>query len=397
VVFLGLLGLSIAIGWLLWTLRPAAPGPLRLTKIAYSDLPGWQKSDPRPAVAAFLRSCAQISAQKPGDSMGGAGYAGRMSDWNAACDGARARFTNAAQARAFFEHWFGAVAVSAGDERDGLFTGYYEPQLNASRTQHGTFQTPVYSVPDDLVSVDLGAFRAKLHGEHIAGRVEKNRLVPYDARAAIDAKGLPRAHVLFYADDPVAVFFLHIQGSGRARFEDGTTERVIYAAQNGQPYTPIGHTLIARHALARENASLQSIRAWLRSHPTAAREVMETDASYVFFKEEPVGDPSLGAQGAQGAALTPNASLAVDPRLHAFGVPFYVSTTLPDGHSLRSLYIAQDIGGAIHGPVRADLFFGFGPAAEAIAGQMKQKGRLYALLPKACVDRLESQSDYPEP
>ncbi len=210
-------------------------------------------------------------------------------------------------------------------------------------------------------------------------------------------KDWPSASVLFYADDPVAVFFLHIQGSGRARFEDGTTERVIYAAQNGQPYTPIGYTLIARHALTRENVSLQSIRAWLRSHPAAAREVMETDASYVFFKEEPVGDPTLGANGAQGAALTPNASLAVDPRLHALGVPFYVSTTLPDGRPLRSLFIAQDIGGAIVGPVRGDIFFGMGPKAEAIAGQMKQKGRLYALLPKTCADRLEPQSDYPEP
>lgn len=387
----------MAIGWLLWTLRPVAPGPLRLTKIAYGDLPGWQKSDPRLALAAFLRSCAHITTLKPGDPMGGAGYAGHVSDWSAACGAARTPFDNAAQARAFFELWFAAVSVSAGDEREGLFTGYYEPQLNASRTRHGAFQTAVYGVPDDLVSVDLGAFRAKLRGEHIAGRVEKNRLVPYDARAEIDTKGLPHARVLFYADDPVAVFFLHIQGSGRARFEDGTTERVIYAAQNGQPYTPIGHTLITRHALARENVSLQSIRAWLRSHPAASREVMETDASYIFFKEEAVGDPTLGAKGAEGAALTPDASLAVDPRLHAFGVPFYVSTTLPDGRSLRALYIAQDIGGAIRGPVRGDLFFGIGPKAEAMAGQMKQTGQLYALLPKACVDRLEYQSDYPEP
>ena len=329
--------------------------------------------------------------------MGGAGYAGHVSDWTAVCSAAHTRFNSADQARAFFEHWFAPVSVSAGDQRDGLFTGYYEPQLNASRTRHGAYQTAVYSVPDDLISVDLGAFRAKLHGEHIAGRVENNRLIPYDARAGIDTKGLPHARVLFYADDPVAVFFLHIQGSGRVRFEDATTERVVYAAQNGQPYTPIGRTLIARHALAREDVSLQSIRAWLHAHPGAAREVMETDASYVFFKEEPIGDPSLGAKGAQGAALTPNASLAVDPRLHALGVPFFVSATLPDGKPLRSLFVAQDMGGAIRGPVRGDLFFGIGPNAEAMAGQMKQKGRLYALLPKVCADRLPSHSEYPDP
>lgn len=373
-------------------MRPPTAGPLRLTKTTFAALPGWNRSDPRAALSAFLRSCAALAKENAGAPMGGAGYAGTVGDWRAPCQAAE---TQKASARAFFQHWFVPIEVSAGRVRNGLFTGYYEPQLNASRTRHGRFQIPVYGVPDDLISVDLGAFRPNLRGEHIAGRVQDNRLVPYATRAEIDANGLPGAHVLFYAGDPVAVFFLHIQGSGRVRFEDGTEKRVSYAAQNGQPYTPIGRTLIDRRALTRENVSLQSIRAWLLSHPAAAKAVMETDASYVFFKEEPIGDARLGAKGAEGVPLTPGASLAVDARLHALGVPYYLSTTLPDAKPLRRLFIAQDIGGAIRGPVRGDIFFGFGKDAETLAGQMKQQGRLFVLLPKTVAARLAPRTDYP--
>jgi membrane-bound lytic murein transglycosylase A len=122
---------------------------------------------------------------------------------------------------------------------------------------------------------------------------------------------------------------------------------------------------------------------------------METNASYVFFKEEPVGDPTLGAMGAEGVALTPGASLAVDARLHALGVPFFVSTTLPDAKPLQALFVAQDIGGAIRGSVRGDIFFGFGAEAEKLAGAMNHAGRLYALLPKSVAARLEVKTDYP--
>jgi membrane-bound lytic murein transglycosylase A len=327
------------------------------------------------------------------DAAAAMGYAGDIADWRAPCHAAQA--TRAAEARAFFEHWFVPVRIGAGDVKDGVFTGYYEAELSASRTRHGAFQTPVYGTPDDLVSVDLGAFRATLRGERIAGRVLEGRLVPYATRAEIDAEGLPRAPILFYADDPIAVFFLHIQGSGRVRFDNGSWERVNYAAQNGQVYTSIGRTLKLRGALKPAEISMQSIRAWLGAHPSAARQVMGTNASYVFFKEEPLGDPALGATGTEGVALTPGASLAVDTRLHALGVPFFVSTTLPDGEPLQRLFVAQDSGGAIRGPVRGDLFFGFGSEAERLAGAMNQTGRLYALLPKEVAARLGGKTDCP--
>jgi membrane-bound lytic murein transglycosylase A len=253
-------------------------------------------------------------------------------------------------------------------------------------------------MPDDLVQVDLGDFRDALRGDRIAGRVVDHRLVPYDTRAQIDAKGLDYAHVLFYSDDPVAVFFLHIQGSGRVTLDDGRTLRVAYAGQNGWPYTPIGRALIEENALPREHMSMQAIRTWMTAHPADARRVMEIDKSFVFFKTSPVGDPSLGAEGAEGVPLTAGASLAVDNTLHALGVPVFLSATAPDPDSsqpeltFNRLLVAQDMGGAIRGPVRGDVFWGFGPQAESIAGRMKSTGKLYVLLPKPVAARVNTAS-----
>jgi membrane-bound lytic murein transglycosylase A len=370
-----LLAFAIAglVGWIFLPHKVAPAQKLTLSPIAFGDIPGWNQSDPGAALAAFKRSCAVLLKQPPGTALGA--YAGQVSDWQAVCK--LASNADAKAARAFFANNF--VAEEAGGE--GLFTGYYEPLLHGSRTRHGTYQTPVYGVPADLISVDLGLFSPEWKGERVAGRLSEQHLVPYPTRAQIDARP-PVARVLFYGDDPVAVFFLHIQGSGRVVLDDGSIVRVAYAGQNGRPYTPIGKTLIRSGALPSDKVSMQSIRAWLKSNPGAAQHVMETDQSFVFFKESAVGDASLGANGAQGVALTPMASIAVDLRLHVMGTPMFIDTTTPDGHALQSLFIAQDTGGAIRGPVRADIYFGFGGRAADLAGEMKSTGHLYVLLPK---------------
>ena len=388
--------------WLLWQLLHPTPGPLRLEPVTFASLPGWQQADPGPALAAFGRSCAAL-AKKPGEApMAGAGYAGTVGDWQGVCAALPSSPLAPAAARAWFEDYFRPVRVSAGRVEDGLFTGYYEPQLAASRTRRGAYQTPVYGLPGDLITIDLGQFRQALKGTRLAGRLKGRRLVPYPDRAEIDAKGLAKAPVLFWAKDPVAVFFLQIQGSGRAVFDDGSVARVAYAGQNGQPYTAIGRTLIAMGAISREQVSLQSIRAWLVAHPAEARKVMESDASFVFFRLMPLVDPVLGANGSEGVPLTPGASLAVDAKLHALGVPVYVAATAPDADAAKPdrpfdrLLIAQDTGGAISGSVRGDVFWGFGKAAEAIAGRMKAHGTMYVLLPKPLAARLGAGKDYPE-
>jgi membrane-bound lytic murein transglycosylase A len=362
---------------------PPQPSGLRLVKVSFSQLPQWRADAAAPT--SFQRGCAVLMARPDSAAMGGAGYAGSVGDWRPACTAAAG-----GEARDFFARNFTPYAVQGGE---ALFTGYYEPEIRGSRRRQGAFQTPVYGLPSDLVRADLGQFNAKFQGEHISGRVEGHALLPYADRARINASGVANAPVLFYTDDPIAFFFLQIQGSGRVAFDDGTRARVGYAGENGQPYTAIGRSLIADGSLTREEVSLQSIRAWLKAHPDRARAVMETNRSYIFFSETALDDPGLGPKGTLGANLTPLASIAVDPRLHALGVPFYVAAE--GGDPVHEVAVAQDTGGAIRGPVRADIFFGFGPDAERRAGAMKATGALYVLLPNSVAAKIGDGHVYP--
>lgn len=359
-------------------------GPLRLTQVGFDDLPGWKDSDQTAALAAFMRGCAVLAQKPPQSAMGGKGYGGTVADWLPVCAEAKG------DAKGFFERQFTPFQLSAGNDRGGLFTGYYEPEIHASRIRQGAYQTPVYGLPPDLVRVDLGQFAPRFAGEHVSGRLDGQKLVPYADRAAIDAHGIANAKILFWCDDPIALFFLQIQGSGRVRLVDGGSERIGYAGENGRPYTAIGKVLMDEGALARENVSLATIRDWLQKNPSRAQSVMEADQSFIFFEEKPVGDPALGNQGTLGAALTPGASLAIDPRLNVLGAPYYV-----DAAPVRDLLVGQDTGGAIRGAVRGDVFFGFGDKAEAEAGAMKSEGALFVLIPKALAVRLGRQKDFP--
>ena len=370
---LGVLVLG-ALGW--WWFRrpqpvpPPAPVPL-LTAARFSDLPGWHDADLNPALSAFRRSCDVIAAKPPAEVI--ADYAGTAADWQAVCA------QQAGDARTFFEKNFTPYAFS--DE--GLFTGYYEPEIHGSRTQQGNYQTPVYGLPDDLIQVDLSQFSQQFKSEHIAGRLDGRKLVPYADRADINAKGLPAAKILFWCDDPVALFFLQIQGSGRVRFTDGRSARIAYAGTNGRPYTAIGRVLLAKGELEKAKISLATIRDWLKAHPEQAQGVMEANQSFIFFEEKALGDTALGSNGVQGVPLTPLGSMAIDLRKNALGAPYYVVAD-----SVHALLIAQDTGGAIRGQVRGDIYFGFGGAAEQRAGEMKAQGRMFVLLPNVVAARL---------
>jgi membrane-bound lytic murein transglycosylase A len=369
----------------LWQTKPEQTGvPLRLRRTDFKSLPGWPQAGTQTALASFARGCAVLAAKPPSAEMGGKGYGGTVADWLPLCAKA------SGDARAFFETNFTPYQLSGGGKSDGLFTGYYEPQIEGSRVKHGAYQTPVYGLPPDLIRVDLSLFSSRFAGEHVSGRLEGQKLVPYAPRAEIDAHGIANAKILFWCDDPVALFFLQIQGSGRVRFDDGKSERIAYAGENGRPYTAIGRVLIAMGALSRQAVSLAAIRDWLKKHPAQAQAVMEADQSFIFFEEKPLGDTALGSPGTLGAALTPGASLAIDPRLNILGAPYYV-----DAAPLRGLLIGQDTGGAIRGAVRGDVFFGFGDTAEARAGSMKASGTMVVLLPNALAARLGAQKDFP--
>jgi len=383
------------------SVTPPAPQPpsdkLVLQPVSFAALEHWNASDPRAAHAAFAASCARLMQRSDAEPFGGnAGY-GTVADWKPACAASlNSADMSEAGARGFFAQWFTpAMATNNGNEV-GLFTGYYEPELNGSRKKQGRFQTPLLARPDDLVMVDLGAFRDTLKGERIAGRVDGGKLVPYANRGDIVAGRLgARGRPLVYVDDPVDAFFLQVQGSGRVKFADGSLVRVGYDGQNGYPYTAIGRLLVDRGAMPKDQLSMQSIRAWLVAHPSDARALMNENASYVFFKELAITDPNQGAPGSAGVPLTAQASLAVDTRFHGLGAPIWIEAHAPAANpatldlDFNRLVIAQDTGGAIRGPVRGDVYWGAGKTAESVAGRMAHKGKLFVLLPKPVAVKLK--------
>lgn len=395
IVFLVLAALG---GWYWYLLRSEGAGEigdltggeqaedrLVLQPARFADLPGWREDAVAEALPALLKSCRRITAL-PEEAELGEPYAGTAADWKPVCAAAaRVPAGDSAAARAFFEARLQPYSTANNDDPLGLFTGYYEPLLHGSRKRGGKFTIPLYLRPPELVMVDLGRFRDELEGQRIAGRVEDGALTPYPDRAEIEEGALSgRKLELVWVDDPVDAFFLHIQGSGRIRLTEGGEMRVGYAAQNGHPYFAIGRDLIDRGALTRGEVSMQTIRKWLTEHPEEAREVMRKNASYVFFQEI----QGEGPLGAEGVGLTPGRSLAVDRKHFPLGVPVWLSAGMPgtkpgkEDRKIRRLLVAQDTGGAIRGPVRGDVFWGYGPEAAELAGRMKHRGRLWVLLPK---------------
>ncbi len=354
--------------------------PLVLRAASFSELPGWGGDDLAKAVPAWRLSCARI-LKRPADAVfGPIEQAGTYGNWQSVC---RDFLTlqDQSQLKAFFEQRFNVYQVLAGEEPEGLFTGYYEASLRGSLSRQGPYRYPLHARPDDLVMVDLGEFREELKGQRIAGRVMGGNLKPYESRAEIVAGRWPHNDkVLVWVDDAVDAFFVQIQGSGVVELAAGGVMRIGYAGQNGHPYYAIGRELIARGHLAKEDVSMQAIREWLAANPDEADEIMNTNKSYVFFQQS----DKPGAIGGEGVVLTAGRSLAVDRSELPYGLPLWVDieAPAPDAQPLRRLMIAQDTGGAIRGPVRGDVFWGFGERAEALAGPMKAKGRYWALLPK---------------
>jgi membrane-bound lytic murein transglycosylase A len=362
--------------------EPPKPPPepkLTLAPASYGDLAGWERDAVADALPALSRSCTKLMTLPADRALG---VAGTAADWKDPCAALGAVPPgDAAAARRYLETWFRPWAAGDGGAREGLFTGYYEPELRGSLRPAGPFRTPLHRRPPDLVSVDLGDFRENLRGERIAGRVVDGRLKPFEDRAAI-AGGAMRGKglELVWVDDPVDAFFLHIQGSGRVVLDDGAVMRVGFDGQNGHPYVAVGRELIARGALTREEVSMQSIRAWMKANPGEAQALMNANPSYVFFRRL----AGMGPEGAQGVELTPGRSLAVDRRFVPFGVPLWLDAEDPldPASRLRRLMVAQDTGGAIRGPVRGDVFWGHGPDAEARAGRMRSPGTYWLLLPR---------------
>ena len=348
------------------TTAPGAPPALRVTGNArwiaaqWSDLPGWSQDGVIAAWPALLRSC-----ERPAP------------DWHAACASARALpHPDEASVRGWLQSALQPWRVESLDGQPvGLATGYFEPLIEASRLPRAGFQVPLYGPPSDLATKKPWFTRAQIESDTAARNALRGREIAYVA-------------------DPLDALLLHVQGSGRLLISepDGRRHvvRAAFAGHNDQPYKSVGRWLVERGAFTLEQASWPAIKAWARAHPARVGELLNANPRYVFFREEPLADPAAGPLGAQGVALTPGRSIAVDKSAVPYGTPVWLDTTEPQPWSasppppraLQRLVVAQDTGSAITGAVRADYFWGWGEGAEERAGRMKQPLRMWVLVPR---------------
>ena len=364
---------------------PAPPSPSAVTRaqftpVEWSALPGWSDDPMAAAWPAFVVGCRALLARPAAQSI-----------WQAPCAaGSSVDSTNTASVRAFFEAHFSPYRISADGNDVGLVTGYYEPLLAGSRTPTPDYPIALYGAPDDLLIVDLADLYPELKDKRVRGRVQGRKVVPYWSRAELERNPeLLRGKALAYVADPVEAFFLEIQGSGRVALNDGSVMRLGYADQNGHPYRSVARVLIDRGELTRDTASMQAISNWVKAHPDQARALLDENPSYVFFRELPRAAPGSleaaidGPFGSLGVPLVAERTIAVDARYVPLGAPVYLVTTQPTSNAtIARLTLAQDTGGAIRGPVRADFFWGFGTQAGREAGRMRQDGRMWLLWPK---------------
>lgn len=345
------------------------------TSFSFQDLQGWSQDHQSLTLEAFRRSCSRILQLAPATPLDtkliSNTFYGVAGDWREACEAAAHVGAGDEAARAYFETYFAPVRFVS--DRSGLFTGYYEPEMNGARSQGGIYQTPILATPPGFKEArDAG------------------KLLP--TRAEIEDGALEgQARPIVWLADPIDAFFLHVQGSGRVRLSDGTTMRLAFAGKNGQPYTSIGKVLIARGALTPETVSMQTIRVWLDEHRDEMPAILRQNESYIFFRELKDTDDTLGPLGAEGINLTPGRSMAVDRSLHPLGVLLWLdaSPAIPgsDGPRLERLMVAQDTGTAIRGLQRGDVFWGSGEEAAHYAGHMQSTGEIIALLPRALAAR----------
>jgi membrane-bound lytic murein transglycosylase A len=361
---------------------PAGLEPLIFSATGYENLPDWSTTDVAAARRALLRSCA-ILLERPAQAMLStvATYGGRVGDWAQAC---RLAQDTSVDDRAFWEKNFQAWRVETKTTQIGRLTSYYEPIMAASWTKTPLYSEPIQAKPNDLIEIDLAKFDPTLRNRTIVARFSRGMVVPYFSRAEITEDTAP---VLAWGE-PAEVLSLQVQGSGRLQFEDGAQMRAAYAAHNGHRFGSNAQELIRRGILAPNAASMDAIKAWFKSaDPKDARDVLNANPRTVFFKLEPIRDPSEGPKGAQQVPLEPGGSLAVDSMYHAYGVPIFLAAEAPrvalsTDTTVRRLVIAQDTGGAIKGPIRGDLYWGTGPEAGLRAGRINHDVRFWVLLPR---------------
>lgn len=352
----------------------ASGAPADLEPLAFSDLKGWAADDQAAAFQAFSGSCRAIRddvppsrpAQPPGEAL------------KRVCARALALGRpDAAAAREFFEREFRPWRVGAG-----ALTGYYEPEIEGSRTRTARFDTPLLARPPDLVTIPDGETLPGVPEGLGGARKGAAGYEPYPDRAEIENGALAGRGLELVWTERVDAFFVHIQGSTRVRLPNGDAVRLAFDGRNGRKFTGIGRLMVERGLLAKSSTSMASIRRWLADNPDEGRALMRENQSYIFFRVDEELKDADGPLGAQNVPLEPGRSIAVDRGIWSYGLPFWLDGRFPDGGAIRRLVVAQDTGSAILGAARGDYFVGTGDAAGAVAGGMKQQTGFVVLLPR---------------
>lgn len=356
---------------------------VRFEPLSFSALPHWADDDQGAAWTAFLVSCRRLlDRERAGDQP--PSPRPLLAVARLALE-QQAGIQTTAAARAFFERQFTPHSVMH-EAPQGLLTGYYEPVIAGARTRSGRFAVPILRRPADLENVVAESERGAKAEALTHMRRTPGGLVPYATREEIENGALSGEGLEFvWLEDPVDAFFLHVQGSGLIRFEDGSEQRITYHGKNGHPYTSVGRYLIDQGLFPADQMSLDALKDWLKADPARGRAAMHQNRSYVFFRPLE-GDEGRAALGAMEIPLTTDRSLAVDTRFHAIGTPVYVAaptlTHAGGASGFHRLMIGQDVGSAIRGPERGDIYYGTGDTAGAKAGITKHPGKFFVLLPK---------------
>ena len=356
------------------------PPTVQFVPVKFTDLQGWNTKQAVGLRQALLESC-KVYSKRNGPISKQYTLYGTYEQWKPLCAALPKLAAN--ELVPFFQNRFSTYQINP--EQSGLFTGYFTPLVHGSRTPSARYNVPLLKRPGDLVQFNPADFGLKNADPNrsfttLSGKVDNNRFVPYDSRANINARtrrGDYNNDVLFWLDDRVDRFFLEIQGSGTVRLDTGEDVQIGYDSRNGHNYYAIGRYLKKKGLL--ENVSMRSIREWLADNPNRMDEVLHTNPNFIFFTE--LKKP--GPLGAQGTRLIPGHSVAIDTRYIPLGTPLWIDTIrTKDNTPFQQAVVAQDIGSAIRGTVRADIFFGAGDSAGDIAGHQKAPGAIYVMVPK---------------
>ncbi len=344
--------------------EPKPPADI-YTPVSYTDIEGWS-TQVVDTLAVFTTNCKRFKTTET-PLHNNENY-GTHSWWRQFCE--ELKNTPVEQQQAVFEQRLQPMRIEA---ESSFFTGYYTPQLEGSRTKSALYNVPLRGKPKDHITLNLKDFG--LEPQTIIGKVHGQRLIPYDTRAGIEQEA--EVEVLLWLKNDIDKFFLQIQGSGVVQLDDGTLTTVGYLTNNGHRYVPIGRVLRDQGHLAPDNISMQSIRDWLQNNPQQRQLIFNSNPRYIFFRE------LAAPQGAAGYALTPNISLAIDPKFHPYGLPVWVnSTRTQDSSTWQQLMLTHDTGSAIKGAVRGDIYFGHTQQAELYAGHQQSPGQFIVFWPK---------------